>query len=573
MALFKKTNPRRDQVRKTIAPEKSWLSRFIDADLIRSLLIWLVFALLCMLVACLEVMLRRDFSAVLPTCAIVLLTSIGAGIYIYHYQARMIHNHARAIIMTVLFILFLSATKIGVISANSVWATSCATGTAVMVGIILAIAYDQRFAIEMGIFYSLYACLAISGTADKPYQISGIYLFFVMVTGVVTCGFSLREIRTRIKLLEVSTLTASMVFAMAVSVGSLRVAGDSGVIDFSEICKVAGYHAGFAFIVGLVVHSFLPLLERLFRIATSMTLLNYSDANQPLLKKLVMDAPGTFSHSLLIGSISEAAADAIGCNGLLCRVGAYYHDIGKMNKPSYFIENQGGSENRHKELSPTMSQLIIVGHVKDGIEMAKEYKLPVVLRQFIETHHGTTLIEPFFNEAKKKHEAPANGTPGQKPKEAPPSESEFRYAGPKPETKEAAIVMLADAVEGAVRSLAEVTPSKVETVVHNMAMKRLQDGQFDECDITLRELSRVEAGISKALAAHYHGRIAYPSAPDDPDLLKPDKTKEKDKDNGKVQDDSSGTDSAGKNEEDKNSQKKNEEAQGSLVKEAKGSCA
>ena len=154
-----------------------------------------------------------------------------------------------------------------------------------------------------------------------------------------------------------------------------------------------------------------------------------------------------------------------------------------------------------------MSQLVIVGHVKDGIEMAREYGLPVVLHQFIESHHGTTLVEYFYNEAKKKQDK----------KQAPPSESEFRYTGPKPRTKEAAIVMLADTVEGAVRSLTEVTPTKIEAVVHNMAMKRLQDGQFDECEMSLRELSQIEASISKTLAAHHHGRIAYPQPPDMPE--------------------------------------------------------
>jgi len=215
----------------------------------------------------------------------------------------------------------------------------------------------------------------------------------------------------------------------------------------------------------------------------------------------------------LIGSIAEAAAEAIGRNGLLCRVGAYYHDIGKVNKPGYFVENEMGSMSRHKELSPAMSQLVIVSHVKDGIEMAKEYGLPTVLRQFIETHHGTTLVEYFYSEAKKK----------QNEKQSPPSESEFRYAGPKPRTKEAAIVMLTDAVEGAVRSLAEVTPTRIEAVVHNMAMKRLQDGQFDECDLSLLELSQIEASISKTLAAHYHGRVAYPKPTDvrgEPNLQK-----------------------------------------------------
>jgi putative nucleotidyltransferase with HDIG domain len=261
----------------------------------------------------------------------------------------------------------------------------------------------------------------------------------------------------------------------------------------------------------MLIQGILPVIEKIFRIATSLTLLDYSDANQELLKRLAMDAPGTFSHSLLVGSVAETAADAIGCNGLLCRVGAYYHDIGKINKPGYFTENELGSTSRHKELSPAMSQLIIVGHVKDGIEMAKEYKLPAVLRQFIETHHGTTLIEYFYNEAVKQHNGKdSDGLPG-------PSESEFRYTGPKPRTKEAAIVMLVDAVEGAVRSLPDATPTKVETVVHNMAMKRLQDGQFDECDLSLRELSEIEASIAKSLAAHHHGRVAYPKSPDEPE--------------------------------------------------------
>jgi putative nucleotidyltransferase with HDIG domain len=262
--------------------------------------------------------------------------------------------------------------------------------------------------------------------------------------------------------------------------------------------------------VGLLIQSLLPLIERVFRIATSMTLLDHSDANQPLLKKLAMEAPGTFSHSLLVGSVAEGAAEAIGRNGLLCRVGAYYHDIGKINKPSYFVENEMGLASRHKELSPAMSQLIIVGHVKDGAEMAKEYGLPAVLRQFIETHHGTTLIEYFYNAAKKKHdEKESEETPG-------PSEVEFRYAGPKPRTKEAAIVMLADSIEGAVRSLTELTPTRIEAVVHNMAMRRLQDGQFDECELSHRELSQIEASISKTLTAHHHGRVAYPKPPDEP---------------------------------------------------------
>jgi putative nucleotidyltransferase with HDIG domain len=201
--------------------------------------------------------------------------------------------------------------------------------------------------------------------------------------------------------------------------------------------------------------------------------------------------------------MAEAAADTIGADGLFCRVGAMYHDIGKINKPMYFIENQGGGPNRHDKLTPAMSLLIIVGHVKDGIEMAREYALPPTLRHFIESHHGTTLVEYFFHAAKKQTEAESK--PG-------PSEFEFRYPGPKPQTKEAAIMLLCDCIEGAARALPEPTPVRLEQVVNAMARKRLMDGQFDECNLTLSELHKIEQSIIKTLCAVYHGRIAYPSA-------------------------------------------------------------
>ncbi len=481
-------------MRRSIATERlSQISRFATAERLISALLWLLFVVLCIPIISLELIKQADYPGLVPKALIVVLISLGAAFYIHHYQGRIIKNHARALALVGLFILLLITAKLGAFVA---------TGTAVTAAIILTIAYDQRFAIGMSIFYCLFACFA----AEPKTDIDLLFLFLIMASGAITCCFFLREIRTRMKLLEVSALAAVIVFITALALGFL--AGS----QTSEAFSNAGYHALATFLVGLLIQSLLPLIEKVFRIATSMTLLDYSDANQPLLKRLAMEAPGTFSHSLLIGSIAEAAAEAINRNGLLCRVGAYYHDIGKTNKPGYFAENETGSTSRHKELSPTMSQLIIVGHVKDGIEMAKEYGLPVVLRQFIETHHGTTLVEYFYNEAKKLKSKDS------KLKDvAPPSESEFRYTGPKPRTKEAAIVMLADTVESAVRSLTEVTPTRIEAVVHNMSMKRLQDGQFDECDLSLRELSQIEASISKTLAAHYHGRMAYPKAPDVPE--------------------------------------------------------
>jgi putative nucleotidyltransferase with HDIG domain len=509
MPFLKKISPRRIQVRRNISAERfSRISRLLDTDSLISILLWCLFVVLCVPILTFELIQQVHYFDLILTTIIVLLICLAIAFYINHYQKRIIINHARAFALVGLFILLLAATKVTSLLFNH---TSGATGSAVAAAVILTIAYNQRFAIGMITFYCLLGCFA-TGEFEK-YQLTNINLFLTMLAGALTCCFSLREIRTRMKLLQVSTLAAVIVFITAFSLACLDYLEQK--LSLADVFSNAGYHAGATFLVGLLIQSLLPLIEKIFHIATSMTLLDYSDANQPLLKKLAMEAPGTFSHSLLIGSIAEAAAEAIGRNGLLCRVGAYYHDIGKINKASYFVENEIGSTSRHKELSPTMSQLIIVGHVKDGIEMAKEYSLPNVLRQFIETHHGTTLIEHFYHEAKKlKTKNPKGKTVDE------PSESEFRYPGPKPLTKEAAIVMLADTIEGAVRSLPEVTPTKVEAVVHTMAMRRLQDGQFDECDLSLRELSQIEASISKTLAAHYHGRIAYPKPPDVPEEAK-----------------------------------------------------
>ena len=513
MGFLKKIGPRRSQVRKDISAERlSQISRLANTDALISILVLLLFVVLCVLVLSLR---QTSYRQLIPRAVVVALMSMAGALYIHHYQKRILRNHTRALVLLGLFVLLLAATKLGVSSTGY---TFWATGTAVTTAIIIPIAYDQRFAIGMSIFYCLFASFA-AGPMDS--QLPTINLLLIMAAGAFTCCLALREIRTRIKLLQVSTLAAVVVFITAAALDFL-----SGKREPADAFKTAAFHAGITLVVGVLIQGLLPLIEKAFRIATSMTLLDYSDANQRLLKRLHMEAPGTFSHSLLIGSIAEAAAEAIGRNGLLCRVGAYYHDVGKINKAGYFVENELGSVSRHKELSPTMSHLIIIGHVKDGIEMAKEYGLPNVLRQFIEAHHGTTLVEHFYNEAKKLK------TKNSKAKTADvPSESEFRYPGPKPRTKEAAIVMLADTVESAVRSLPEVTPTKIEAVVHNMAMKRLQDGQFDECDMSLRELSQIEASISKTLTAHYHSRIAYPTAPDAPQDAQPEAEQSEEKDN------------------------------------------
>ncbi|MBL7215711.1 MAG: HDIG domain-containing protein [Phycisphaerae bacterium] len=502
----KKVSSRRQQVRNTIATERfAKVASAINSPYPMAVLILLLF------IAAVTATLGVDTSNAdfylkgikhfkpwhqLASLSIIIsLISIGAALYIHHYQPRVILKPARMVALSVLFWLLLALTRI--FSIFSGW-SYLVVGTAVACAIILTITYDQRFAIGMTTFYAILACFAVNTVAFVEMFVFEIFLS--MMAGTVSCCFSLHEIRTRKKLIEVSLLVTIVVFMMVTALEIIQ------GISYKEYLIHATAAAGSTFFVGIFIQAFLPIIEQAFGIATSMTLMDYSDANQPLLRKLAMDAPGTFSHSLLIGSIAEAAAEVIGANGLLCRVGAYYHDIGKISKAGYFVENQMGSTSRHDQLSPTMSQLVIVGHVKDGIEIAKEFGLPAVLRQFIETHHGTTLMEYFYHEARKKQDDKQNTV----------SESEFRYPGPKPKTKEAAIVMLSDAVESAARSLTDHTHAKIESMVHAIAMKRLQDGQFDECDLTLRELSQIEISLSKSLAAHHHGRIAYPKTEDKP---------------------------------------------------------
>ncbi|MDN5347492.1 MAG: cyclic-di-AMP phosphodiesterase PgpH [Clostridia bacterium] len=243
---------------------------------------------------------------------------------------------------------------------------------------------------------------------------------------------------------------------------------------------------------------FLPFLESSFGITTAVKLLELSNPNHPLLKRLLLEAPGTYHHSILVGNLAEAAADAVGADSLLARVGAYYHDIGKLRRPYFFIENQLTSDNPHDKLSPSLSALIISYHVKDGLELAKEYRLPQVIIDIIAQHHGTTLISFFYHKAKES--SLANNI----------VESDFRYESPKPQTKEAAIVMLADSVEAGVRSLPKTSPGRMEGFVRKIIKEKLDDGQLDASDLTLRELAAIAEAFMRVLGGIFHARVEYP---------------------------------------------------------------
>ncbi|MCS7312079.1 MAG: HDIG domain-containing protein [Acidobacteria bacterium] len=259
---------------------------------------------------------------------------------------------------------------------------------------------------------------------------------------------------------------------------------------------------GMAFVGGLksaiLTFVLLPVLESIFNIVTEMKLLELSNLQHPLLQQLALRAPGTYFHSIAVGQLAEAAAQAIGANGLLLRVAALYHDVGKMVRPAYFTENQH-SGNPHDRTHPNISRLIILSHVKEGIELARKYRLPQVIVDMIPQHHGTKLLLYFYKKAQAFY-----------PPGMPPEEGAYRYAGPKPQTKEAAILMLADSVEAAARSLREPTPKKLENVVDRIIEYCLRDGQLDETELTLGELSRIRDALWKTLVTMYHQRVKYP---------------------------------------------------------------
>lgn len=360
--------------------------------------------------------------------------------------------------------------------------------------IILAIAYHRRFAFAVATLNALLVTCVMD---------LGIAYAVVALTGVGVSVGLLKTVNTRSKLV-LTGLAAGLAMALAVVATSL--AGRAILFpeeQWAYLRTDALRVLGTGIATGLLIQGLLPAIEFLFKVTTQLTLKELNDASLPLLRRLAQEAPGTYQHSLRIADMAEAAATAIGSDALLCRVGAMYHDIGKLSKPEYFVENQAGGPNPHDSLSPPMSAAIIIAHVSDGMEMAREYSLPVLIRHFIESHHGTTLVEYFYITAKKS--AAANNEPE-------PSQSTYRYRGPIPQTREAAILMICDGVEASARTLPDPTPERFESLVADMIQKRLADGQFDECGITLQDLKKVQAAIVQTLCAMYHKRIIYPTA-------------------------------------------------------------
>jgi putative nucleotidyltransferase with HDIG domain len=355
-----------------------------------------------------------------------------------------------------------------------------------MTAMVLTIGYNPQFALLMSFSLALATTVALG---------TGLGQLLIQMGGLATAVLLLTNVRSRTKIVNVGAGAGLAYLSMTVATGLLSNQ------TWSLIAFDAGRYFLWGTLGGFLLSGSLPLVERCFGILTDVSLLELADGSHPLLQELIRRAPGTYTHSMTVATLAEAAAEAIGANPLLTRVGSYFHDAGKMLKPHYFIENQSG-ENRHDALEPALSTLIIIGHVKDGVALANQYGLPQPIVAFIQEHHGTTLVEYFYQEAMRLQETNGNGS-GE-------LESSFRYPGPKPQSREAGILMLADAVEGASRSLSEPTSGSLRKLVHDLLMKRLLECQFEESGLTLTELHLIEESLTKSLIALYHARIKYP---------------------------------------------------------------
>lgn len=320
-----------------------------------------------------------------------------------------------------------------------------------------------------------------------------IYLSMVLIIGSFLASLLVWQARRRSTI-----ISAGFYVGLVQSLCILTFFHQSGM-PLSAILKFAGSPFMSGLISSFLVAGLLPFFEFVFGVYTNISLLELADFNHPLLKRLVLEAPGTYHHSLMVGNLAEMAAEVVGANALLARVGAYYHDIGKIEKPDYFSENQDRYSSKHENLSASMSKLIIMDHVKTGVELAKKNSLNKAIIDFITQHHGTSLAYYFYRKALEEKEEKDNV-----------KEDVFRYPGPKPQSRETAIVLLADSVEAACRSLDEPTPERISDIVHKIINNKFIDGQLDSCDITLSDLEKIASTFIHILGAFYHSRVDYP---------------------------------------------------------------
>ncbi|MDQ0190474.1 HDIG domain-containing protein [Alicyclobacillus cycloheptanicus] len=436
---------------------------------------------------------QHDYGMVLGFMAFVLISIGSLAAYIERRPPRRRLDNLMLLVTALVLLLMgimISVTK-DFMTAGA--PTSAAYLEPVAVGsMLLAVLTDSSLAVVASFFVSLWFGAALG---------FNYWYAFIGFLSALVGAYSVAKVTHRGTFMRAGFLVAGINLLSILAMHLLQADNSADFRSFS-------LHAGLGLLNGVLcavlTMGILPFFESAFGLLTAIRLLELSNPNNPLLRKVLLEAPGTYHHSLIVGNLAEAAAEIVGADPLICRVGAYYHDVGKTRRPLFFVENQMTKENPHEKIAPSLSHLIITSHVSDGLEMLQKAGLPKPIRDICATHHGTTILWYFYNKAKEQDK---NGVV---------KIDDFRYPGPKPKTRECAIVMICDAVEAAVRSMSKPTPNRVEGVIRKIIRDRLQDGQLDECDLTLQDLDVMVPAFMKTLKGIYHARIEYP----DPDKIR-----------------------------------------------------
>ncbi|MGB8353524.1 MAG: HDIG domain-containing metalloprotein [Chthoniobacteraceae bacterium] len=420
-------------------------------------------------------------------------------------------KNSRVLLMFGTFLIHLTILKvILVVSRNAGYAQ---IGTLLipyaLAPLICSVLLGKNQGLYAATFVSLWGAVIVRDVEDRA-----VFLVMSLICGFIAVFVTL-QVRRRSRLIRAGVFVGLATWILALALGLITINWEQfPMLDWNTIGRQSLLAVGSGIFTAMLVGGALPILESLFKITTDISWLELADLNHPLLKRMTIEAPGTYHHSLVVANLAEAAAEAVGANPTMCRVGAYFHDIGKLVKPEYFTENMSPDRNPHHELAPTMSALIIIAHVKEGVDLALKNKLNQEIIDVIQQHHGTTLVLYFYKRALQQQEDARQGGKIMNIREEDipeVREESFRYSGPRAQSRECGIISLADTIESASRSLEKVTPQKIDQLINDLIQMRIVDHQLDDCDLTLREIRLIAESFKFTLRSMLHSRIAYPT--------------------------------------------------------------
>nr|WP_082663263.1 HDIG domain-containing metalloprotein [Sarcina ventriculi] len=420
---------------------------------------------------------KFNISLYLALAIMVIIVMYIQNRYLKKYYKDIYNNSSKLIMINIITIMTIVFARVFSIASPYLIPLACTP-------ILLTLLLNYRISLVVSITNIILMAVAVSFNTE---------IIILAIVSVIVGATFLKKMQQRNDIVYSCIYIAILNGVMTLSISALVTS------NLKEILLDTAFILVGSLLSGILSTGLLPFFESMFDIVTNVKLLELSNPNNPLLKKLLMEAPGTYHHSVIVANLAEVATEAVGGNALLARIGAYYHDIGKTKKPYFFKENQLGKENPHDDITPELSKLLIISHVKDGLELAKEYKLPKVIQDFIPTHHGKTLVKYFYLTAKNNAENPDDI-----------KEEDYMYPGPKPKTKEQCILMLADSVEAAVRSINNPTKEKIENMVDNIVKDKLSSGQLDDSQLTISDVKKIKKCFLKTLNGIYHERIEYP---------------------------------------------------------------